>query len=608
MNNFQQKFHGFFAFILKADRTAMTVLARALVTDHERKALARNRGEGFTRNEVRILGVLFLCLSSLGMAGFSIFMRSEPGIFSFFALLALLFMATTVSLGYVHSMMLADEGFRVIASWPVSSRTFLAARLCEPLGYCVAATTLVCGPAALVLMVFSGVPVLTGLVFLLICILSTMALFVFMACFYCVLMEVVSPEETGIVVLLGYMGATIFGSGYLERSLEGLQTSLYGFAFSDLPQWLPITWLASLIEATHAPANLALAFLGLFCLLALPYLLFQWISVFYTANLSKSRVHRAKGRGKFWLPLLRINTRSPAHYGMAVLCLAHGRADWRFRSQLVMIPILLMSLAGGAFFGDLSAVFVDPLNHDTFFHPAIGFIVVIAFPPILALPMLATSKDWGAAWIMKASPVGKDSFAAAQRHVMRVVFVFPLLFISALGYLYYQAPFISVLVHLTMMGLIAEVMVCGLQNLFSDYPFALPNDDEAFMMNMLPVFLVYEAIASLMGILVFHTVYRWWWSLLLGAFVLIFMRQSFIKGNLFFEKKLEMVDEPEREEVLEVDSRVEPLIWAIKDGRFHTVKALIKDQTILALADENGKTIEAWLRESKNEDIKNLVG
>ena len=39
----------------------------------------------------------------------------------------------------------------------------------------------------------------------------------------------------------------------------------------------------------------------------------------------------------------------------------------------------------------------------------------------------ATSKDWGAAWIMKVSPVGKDSFAAAQRHVMRVVFVFPLL-------------------------------------------------------------------------------------------------------------------------------------------------------------------------------------
>ena len=596
----------FFCRILGADYRGAALLAEAVEIDHNRKLIARAEkqgNEGITFSDMKILVVVAIAVFGLALGSVTAFQRDHlvPLLWTLLAIEfgMILFFAAT----YLQSMMVADEGYRIVAAWPVSSNTYLTSRLLAPLRGAVLGTLLLVTPSTLVLLIWGGVPILTGLLFFGISLLLAPVLMVVTACVFVLLMRRFEPEQTTVISLLAMPAAMILLVRLLELYGPFEHTPWHLLTYQQLPTWTPHTWLVGVIGlgAFSAPFHhLLLALLGF---LAVPALLFRSVSESYTRSLDRSRIHRTKAGGGFWARLLVLSSKRPADRVLASLCLAHGRADWRFRSQLYMCPFMGLGLVLAPLLEfDISAIFANPMTHDGWFNPSMLWMIVVAFPPVIAVRLLATSKDHNASWILRISPIPIEAFAAAQRHVMRVVFVFPILLLALTGYLIFQAPLLPVLAHVAMMALVAEVMVCGMQNLFSDYPFSLPGDDENFMMRLLPILFVYEALSLLISGVIFHLFYRWWWAYVVGAMLLLVMRHFFIRGDVFSHSN----QEPKAQEEVQ-EERNSPLIGAIRAGNYHTVQLLLWSGHPVNEADASGKTPREWAQSCTDPRIPALL-
>lgn len=596
MKAFNDWLNSIFCTVLGADKEVALKLAAAVELDHDRKMIERQEkqgSEGITFGDMKIFAMMAMGMVGLGLGALSFFMADRVAILVWVILAGFICIQGLFAATYLSSMMAADEGFRVIASWPVSSRDYLASRLLTPLRGAIWLVILMCLPAALVTMIVGGIPVLTGFLFLGVCCVSGLALMIAYASLLGAMMRKLEPEQTTVGSLL--VGTVLF---FLVNRLMELYgpfdtIPLESITYYHMPDWMPITWLTSIVMLGLEKVPLHHLLLAALALVILPLGSFRMVAQRYTRSLGRSHIHKSKARGGFWARILTLNSKRKADKALASLCLAHGRADWRFRAQLYMLPFMVGGMVISPLLQfDVSTLFSDPMVHDDWWNAAMVWLIVVAFPPVLAVPLLASSKDYRASWILQLSPLPKEAFAAAERHVMRVVFVFPIILFCIAGYVYYEAPWLSILGHVIMMGLIAEVMVCGMQNLFSNYPFALPADDEEFTMRLLPVFFVYEALSVLIAGLIFHVLYRWWWAYLVGAGVLLTMRWFFIRGRIFTTDDGD--GKPQQEEVVETQAEVVPLIGAVKAGHVHTAQLLLKAGHSPHTEDASGKSALQW--------------
>lgn len=599
-------FYTFFGRLLGANLKKLMPLTEMVLLDYDRKVVtqAERTGNGSFK-DLLILVPIALAGMSLILGGIAFFLRERPHMTAFIVFHVVLLVIFTFAVSYLLGLLAADEGFRVIASWPIDSTTYLASRMVAPMTSALLATVLLVGPAGMVMMAVSPLKLVHGLLLLVVSALLALASVLLIISGYILLLKKAEPEQVTLIGTLAFVGAMLV----IPRLIE-LYSPMSSLAFSDiqaqhLPAWYPVTWFISLVSLGDLPLWMMVPALA--GLIVFPLGLYGIMARKYTEMLSHSRVHGTKARGAFWVKLLTLNSKRKADKVLAWLCVAHGRADWRFRSQLMMVPLLMGGLMVAPFLEfDVLKLFADPMDYSQGLNASMIWIVLIALPPVIAVPLLSSSKDSKAIWQLKFSPISVAEFAASTRHIMRVVFVLPLLLLLAGGYLIAGAPLLSVLGHLFMLAIIAEVMVCGMQLMFGDFPFALEYDDETLMFKMLPIFLLYEMISGLLAAIVLHGFYRWWWAYLAGVAMLLIMRHMFIKGQVAIQRKVyDPQDEANKKQ--ELSGPTAALMSAIKEQRVHTVKLLMARADLEAM-DGQGRTPLALAQEMGNPQIIDMLG
>ncbi|HEX4456537.1 MAG TPA: hypothetical protein VIA18_01125, partial [Polyangia bacterium] len=142
------------------------VLADHLARDRRRRMEVRAKQSGLSANALDVLVALYLALAGVACGGVALYLRAEPARAALLLLAILMQLAIGLSFTELFSVLLADEGFRVVAAWPVRSQSFLLARLLQPARRLGQAMLLLAVPPALALAIGSGIPLVTGAVFL----------------------------------------------------------------------------------------------------------------------------------------------------------------------------------------------------------------------------------------------------------------------------------------------------------------------------------------------------------------------------------------------------------------------------------------------------------
>jgi len=418
--------------------------------------------------------------------------------------------------------LLGVETWRTVASWPVSSQTFLYGRLIQPTRRALLISLIFCTPSILVMMIFHGIPVLTGLVMIPICFMVALSV-VWSAAAALTIVMGVRPVVKRAVVLLGLLVIGIFPALFqTPLSLELIFQTRYLV-------FLPTYWLAALPHAMDIGSvgwfGLGVAGIVFWCVM--PVLILRRNARWYTTALGRAVVRSERARGAWLARLLTFGSRKPIHFVYGQLILAQARGDWRFQAQLIALPVIFILfsvyMAAGL---DLSEMFLSPFIRESatdpamFFHPAMFFVIAVGIAPILSLPMISQSVDYKARWLLRAGIHKEADFRNASRRYVRLLFSIPVLLLITIGYLVHGVPLPEVAAHVFMLFMITEAMVVIVQTQFPGYPFSLPLQDEEMGINMAVIIVLYEVQCLMMALFVYHVLYRWWWAY--AAAVLLF--------------------------------------------------------------------------------------
>jgi len=506
----------FFARLVRiggGDSRAALMLHDALATNYRRLLDRDLEKVGLDRGTVQLLLGLFIALYSLGVAVLVWFLRDRVDLAA--AALVTVQAAMIVFLCVLDMVngLLGDEVWRAVASWPLSSKTFLYARMIQPTRRALLVSSIVVTPSIVVMMVFHGVPVLTGLVMIPVC-------------------AVVAFSVIWSAAAALTMGMGLFRIETIRASLPVL---LFGLCvvpllvFRALPTeavlqaqnlvWVPTYWLAGLAQATATGSmrwlGLGLAGIAVWC--AVPAVLLRRSARWYTVSLARSNLRSRRARGAWLARLLTFGSKKPIHFVYGQLILAQSRGDWRFKAQLWAVPVLfvvmVISMASGL---DLGGLFANPFDRESLFHPAMVIIIAVGIPPILSLPMISQSVDHRASWILRAGIYPESMFKKASRRYVRLIFSLPFLGLLAAGYLLHGLSAAATLAHILMLLLIAEAMVTIVQTQLPGYPFSRRPQDEEMSTNMVVIMLMYEIQCLILAMVVYHVLYRWWWAYVLG--------------------------------------------------------------------------------------------
>jgi hypothetical protein len=244
-------------------------------------------------------------------------------------------------------------------------------------------------------------------------------------------------------------------------------------------------------------------------MLLLPVVAFRATARHYTRALGTARLERRRPPRTPPIGWVLWLLRRPADRVVVQLVEAHARFDWRFRAQVLALPVLLGGLVAGAAAGlPVRALFADPLHVTRFWHPAMLFVVVALAQPVLALPTLSRSAESGAAWILYTSTIPLPAFVHAARRLVRVLFIAPLLAIIAAGYLWAGAPLASIAVHLVTLALLGEYVARTMQRAFPHPPFSRPSDDEAVAQAFAVAAILVYVLCGIVAVVVVHGLYR----------------------------------------------------------------------------------------------------
>lgn len=484
------------------------VLADHLARDRRRRMDARARQSGLSADALDVVVALYLALAGVGCAGVALFLRAEPARAALLLYAILMLLALGLSFSELFAVLLADEGFRVVASWPVRSQSFLLARLREPARRLGQAMLLLAVPPALALAIGSGIPLVTGAVFLVVALAGAVAMLFIVAAIYSALVASLGARRARVIGSVLQLVGLVAPLG-LGASVQHLPLARLDLAAA--PRALPLTWMAALVQGAAGRLHAADAWMiaaALAWLLLAPLASFAWTARQYTRGLRTARLQRTRPP---WTPpagwVLALLRRS-ADRIVVTLLVAHARFDWRFRAQLLALPIglvaVLSAYAGGL---DVRQLFADPLHATGLWQPSMLFIVLALLQPALTLPLLSGSAEHGAAWVLRVGALPMDAFAVAGRRVVRVLFIAPMLLLTTLGYVWAGAPLPSIVVHVATMALLSEAVARLVAEAFPYPPFTRPTDDDERAKTMMATALLAYVTCGLTALAVVHIVY-----------------------------------------------------------------------------------------------------
>ncbi|HEX2251793.1 MAG TPA: hypothetical protein VHQ65_00835 [Thermoanaerobaculia bacterium] len=494
---------------LGADAAELVPLARALSRD-----LAWRQQQAMAKGQLSAVAAKVLVGTLLGTGGLALGVavlldRQDPVAAAALVLASTGVVLVALLLWELYHALLGDEDFRVIASWPVASQSFLLARLLMPLRDATGAAVLLAGPASLVL-AFAHPPGLPGLALLAVTVLLAAACTFLVAALYTVLLRRVGVR---VLRLIGGVLPLVAGLS-LGVLLETLGSS--SRAAADLPAASPLSWLlapVALAAGRFEPRVLGLAAVGAALLVVLPLAAFRSTAARYAAGLGPGRRSRRRGRlGQAVVALYGRLARRPTDHVVARLALAHLRGDWRFQSQLFALLVLAAYFGWAAVSGQdsLARLFRDPRAQDGLLHPGMMLLWITVLPALLAVPLLSVSSDPQGAWLLRLGPFTTAQYAAAARRLVWGFLLLPLFAVLAAGYAVAGAPAISVAAHLALLALASDLALVALQRAWAPLPFSIDQREAQAHLRLVAFALVLMFLVPITALVVFHVAYRWW--------------------------------------------------------------------------------------------------
>jgi hypothetical protein len=364
-------------------------------------------------------------------------------------------LATSLLIEY-HSVVLSPADYRQLAFQPLSSRTFLAARVTSAFLYMFVLTMAYgVGPVAtFAVIAHGGVAVAMAAVLAA----SGLALAVTLAVLtaYVGILHIVSPHRlrSALSYLQLVLLFVVYGSWAIVPLL--LQDRLLASAALPKAWWTlinPATWYAcwiNLAAGDRAPLHVAGVAMSLAAPLALAMLAGGRLSLDFGERLvamdtSATGAVRPLGRGRLF--------RDGEERAIALLVGAQFRYDTRFRlAVLSIVPLTAFYLLIGMGEGDLNPFSSQDRS------PRVLYVAVLMFPMLLRTAF-TQSDAYRAAWIFQGTSAHKPSLVLALARLVFSGFILPYLVVLSLVFAFAIRNPAALYVHMLTLGLISYVMV-----------------------------------------------------------------------------------------------------------------------------------------------------
>jgi hypothetical protein len=450
---------------------------RALVTaylrmDGRRAGGAARRGERAGRHALAAYSGLVVMTSISGVfLGIAAIVLEDP--------LTAAVVLTTYAAMNTSLLLLVDftglvvspDDYRILASRPVDSRTYLAARLTSVLVYVAMIAAVLALPPALVIAVWHGLGV-PGLVAAeLATLLCCMCAAVIVITLYTKLMSWVHPKRLSRALsYLQLTASTTFIAGYYLVAQVSQTAHLRSLSIRHL-RWiwsLPSTWFASLVPLAGGlagSAELAGSMAALACVACCVPLATGRLSLDYAERLSEiASASEPPARRRRLVP----GFASAEAFAIATLVRAQFRYDPRFRLAILgVLPITAFYLMLGINNGTMTDPFVT--SWGSFGSP---MYFAVAFLPMTLHGSLLYSDSWRSAWIFFATPADPAKLIVSAKNFVAIFFLGGYIVLLAIVWSFYFERVWHAVVHAAFVGVLAHFLLQGAVILHPALPFA----------------------------------------------------------------------------------------------------------------------------------------
>jgi hypothetical protein len=431
---------------------------------------------GRARGSSAVLGTLLTLVAMGGGAAMFLALSRDLFLGATMCLFLLAFVIGSSLLLEYQSVVLSPTDHRQLSFQPVTSRTFLAARLTSVLIHVLAMTAAFClAPILTLLFVSHGGPFVAAVTLGVAIVEALVVTLVVIGLYVVVLAYVPAARLTRALSYVQFaFSFLIYGSYMIVPKL--FMHSTVAETTLGREAWVllnPSAWFASWIllasgeRTTFMAMAAALSLVGVAGSLAL---VGGRLSLDYAERLTDAdTTPAAAGGANAGRPLaagwLFANGEARA---VAVLVRAQFRYDTRFRlTVLSIVPLTLVYMFSGFNEGGLDP-FAGRRQGQT-----LVYMAVMMFPPMLRAA-LTQSEAYRAAWIFHGTPADRRALVLALRNFVAAVFLLPYLgFVGALYIAVIGRP-LMVALHIALLGLFSHLLLVIDLMLNPDVPFARP--------------------------------------------------------------------------------------------------------------------------------------
>jgi hypothetical protein len=368
-------------------------------------------------------------------------------------------------------LVVSPDDYRILASRPVDSQTYLAARLTSVLVYVAMIAGVLALPPALVIAVWHGLGILgfvaAELATLLCCICAAVIVIVL----YAKLVSWVHPKRLSRALsYLQLTASTTFIAGYYLVAQVSQSAHLRSLSIRHV-RWiwsLPSTWFASLVPLAGGlagSAELAGFMAALACVVCCVPLATGRLSLDYAERLSEiASASEPPARQRRLVP----GFATAEAFAIATLVRAQFRYDPRFRLAILgVLPITAFYLMLGINNGTMTDPFVSQWG--SFGSP---MYFAVAFLPMTLHGSLLYSDSWRSAWIFFASPADPAKLIVAAKNFVAIFFLGGYIVLLAIVWCFYFERVWHAFVHAAFVGVLAHFLLQGAVILHPALPFA----------------------------------------------------------------------------------------------------------------------------------------
>lgn len=416
-------------------------------------------------------------------------------------------------------LVVSPDDYRILASRPVDSRTYLAARLTSVLVYVAVIAGVMALPPSLVLGFWHGLGVLGFLAALLATLLCCTCAAVIVIVAYAKLVSFVHPSRLSRALsYLQLTASTTFIAGYYLVAQVSQSAQLRHLSVRNV-RWLwslPSTWFASLVPVAGGLAGAAEwtgSAAAIVCIACCVPLAAGRLSLDYAERLSEiASASEPPARRRRILP----GFGTAEAFAIATLVRAQFRYDPRFRLAILgVLPITAFYMMLGINGGTMTDPFVS--RWGSFGSP---MYFAVAFLPMTLHGSLLYSDSWRSAWIFFATPADPAKLIVSAKNFVAIFFLGGYIVLIAIVWSFYFERVWHAVVHAAFVGLLAHFLLQGAVILHPALPFATePRKAERSSQVMGLFFLA--AIASSIAPILLGVFYRRFATIAILAILLI---------------------------------------------------------------------------------------